>query len=340
MATAEPETTEATEAKTALIKIEEINLPKVFTEGNIESILDFIREQVQDLEADVDTAKGRQVLKSAAYRVTRSKTLLDDAGKEFAADLKAQVASIDKNRRKIRTELDNLRDAVRKPLTDWEEAQARREQEIDANIARFTTAGQTSSSVASADLEAILEAVKAMEINEADFGDQQGEAAIAKDIAVSNLERSIAAAKKREAEAEELKQLREKQAEHDQRERQRRAEQEAQAKADAAAKAAVEKAEREAEAARAAQEKAEAEAEEARAAAARAQEEAAEQARRDEEARQEAERKRAEDREHRKKIHLEAIAAFREWTNLTEDSAGVVVTAIASGQISHIKIEY
>ena len=99
-----------TEPQTALIEVERIDAPAIFGEGQTGQVLDYIRSQVGDLVADMSTAKGRAEIKSVAYKITRSKTLLDDAGKAYAADLKKRVAAIDGNRRTIRDELDKLRD--------------------------------------------------------------------------------------------------------------------------------------------------------------------------------------------------------------------------------------
>lgn len=78
---------------------------------------------------DTSTAEGRARIKSLAYKVSRSKVALDDAGKDLVAGIKAQAATIDELRRTAREELDTLRDFVRAPLDAWEAEQDRIEQE-------------------------------------------------------------------------------------------------------------------------------------------------------------------------------------------------------------------
>lgn len=70
----------------------------------------------------VETAAGRDVLKSTAYQVARTKTAVDDLGKALVADAKKRVADIDGRRKTWRDAMDALRDRIRQPLTDWEQA--------------------------------------------------------------------------------------------------------------------------------------------------------------------------------------------------------------------------
>lgn len=98
----------------------------VFAPGGVEDILRQIREKVANVTKDISTPAGRAEIKSAAYNVARSKTALDEMGKELVAELKAKTGAIDAERKKIRDELDALKDEVRRPLTEWEEAEKSR----------------------------------------------------------------------------------------------------------------------------------------------------------------------------------------------------------------------
>lgn len=107
---------------------ENINPVEVFKTGGTDEILTKIREQALSFVPDVSTAKGRQSIASVANRVARSKTTLDKAGKELVAGIKAQSKSIDAERKKMRDTLDDLKEEVRKPLTDWEDAKKAKEE--------------------------------------------------------------------------------------------------------------------------------------------------------------------------------------------------------------------
>ena len=113
----------------ALIPLESVNAVEAFTGGGLDDLLARIRAEAVTLVPNVKTVAGRKEIASIAYKVSRSKIAIDDAGKALVADLKKQTGDIDSARKKARDTLDALRDEVRKPLTDWEEEQARIERE-------------------------------------------------------------------------------------------------------------------------------------------------------------------------------------------------------------------
>ncbi|HBZ8061213.1 TPA: hypothetical protein MM161_004892, partial [Klebsiella pneumoniae] len=113
----------------ALIPLESVNAVEVFTGGGLDDLLARIRAEAVTLVPNVKTVAGRKEIASIAYKVSRSKTAIDDAGKALVADLKKQTGDIDSARKKARDTLDALRDEVRKPLTDWEAEQERIERE-------------------------------------------------------------------------------------------------------------------------------------------------------------------------------------------------------------------
>lgn len=205
-------TIEAETPETALITKEDVDKDVIFGEGKTSAILAAIREQCADVlppnVPDLSTQKGRKALKSAAYKVSRSKTLLDDAGKAYGQQLKETVKRIDHSRKTIRDTLDALRDEIRAPVEAIELEEQNRASEIAVAINKIITAGSLTPG-ASADIEAVLARIRGTEINEETFGDKMGEAALAKDVAVSNLERALTAAKEREEKAAEEERQRE-----------------------------------------------------------------------------------------------------------------------------------
>ena len=72
-----------------------------------------------------------------AYKVARSKTTLDDIGKELVAGWKDQAKEVDANRKLARETLDALKIKVRKPLTDWEEKEAKRIEGIELKMEKI-----------------------------------------------------------------------------------------------------------------------------------------------------------------------------------------------------------
>lgn len=95
------------------------------TPDSLTALIQGIRAEVETEAPDLSTAASRQRIASLAYKVARSKTALDDLGKQLVSEWKTKSSAVDKERKRVREELDALRDEVRKPLTDWEAAQER-----------------------------------------------------------------------------------------------------------------------------------------------------------------------------------------------------------------------
>jgi len=113
----------------ALIKAERLDPVAIFTGGGIDPILKEIERQVSGLEYDLETDKGRKEIASTAHKVSKSKVLLDGLGKNLVANWKGKAKKVDAVRKQTREFLDDLRDKVRKPLTEFEEAEKAKEAE-------------------------------------------------------------------------------------------------------------------------------------------------------------------------------------------------------------------
>ena len=109
-----------------LVVIEKKNAMAVFTNNDqLDPLIEAIEKEARSLVPDVTTKKGRDAIASMAHKVTRSKTYIDNAGKDLVAELKALPKQIDESRRGVRERLDALKDEVSRPLTEWEEEQER-----------------------------------------------------------------------------------------------------------------------------------------------------------------------------------------------------------------------
>jgi hypothetical protein len=120
---------ETMEAKTEIVALNGMTAAELYgSQDKIDQILARISEEAKKLPKDLDlsVAKNRSAIVSTAFKVVRSKTFLDDIGKTLVADLKAQTAAIDGERRRVRTALDTLRDEIRQPLEAWEKQEATR----------------------------------------------------------------------------------------------------------------------------------------------------------------------------------------------------------------------
>jgi len=96
-----------------------------------------MREETAKHVPDVTTAAGRDAIRSLAFRVTKTKTSLDKAGLELTADWRARVKAVNDARGPIVGRLAALADEVRKPLTEWEAAEAARVAANEAVLAEI-----------------------------------------------------------------------------------------------------------------------------------------------------------------------------------------------------------
>lgn len=358
-----------------LIVIEALKPEIVFGEKQeLEKLLGGLESTVRKIPVDISTSGGRAACKSLAYKVTRSKTALDEMGKEFVAHLKKAASLVDVDRRSIRDRLDALKDEVRKPLDEWEATEERRidghEKAIIDMIALATLSGEP----AVADIESRIG--KLNDSLDRDWQEFAKRAADTRAASLMSLREALAAAVTRDADRAELERLRRENADRLDREIREKTEQDrrdreariaAKAAEDARLEAERKAAEREKQAAadreRAEQDRlaaiarAERAAADAKADADRAAAEsraAEERAARDREAAIEAERKRVKDqkaaeeaalaaresdRAHKAKVHnaiVDALAA----DGVLRDAGVQVVKAIAQGHVPYLKIAY
>lgn len=176
------------------------------SEDGVDPIIAAIEAEVRAHVPDLTTAKGRDAIKSLAFKVARSKTALDDAGKAMNEEARRHINTVDAARRKIRERLDALRDEARRPLDEWEAAEEQRVNLLKSRLAALDAA-RADHLCPSAQIAAVLAEIEATEIGE-DWAEKRGDAAIAKDNALTQLRRNLDIARKREDDAAELERLR------------------------------------------------------------------------------------------------------------------------------------
>lgn len=328
-----------------LVVIEKKNAMAVFTNNDqLDPLIELIEKEARSLVPDVTTKKGRDAIASMAHKVARSKTYIDNAGKDLVAELKALPKQIDESRRVVRERLDALKDEVRRPLTEWEVEQARIAAEKAAEEERQRIEAEQKAALEALRKQVELDHEMALLMNDA-FDREQAEKKAeverqriareeeikrlaeerAKREAAEKAQREIDAAAAREREAILAKERAERErieaqqrAEREQREAAERAEREKQAAVEAERRKAQEEADR-----------------------IRREAEQREQARLAEEKRKADEQARREaDVKHRKAVGTEIVKALLANTSLTRDQAIEVLTAIKDGNIPHTGISY
>lgn len=314
-----------------LLVIEQINDGKmdiatvINNVDHLQALINQIESEVMSVVPDLSTASGRKNIASLARKVASSKVAIDDAGKLLVAEWKAKSAKVDESRKYARDRLDAIRDAVRKPLTDWEAEQERIAAEEAARIKAEAEEKERIERERVAAIEAenrrLREEIEARERAEA----QRLAAEKAENERIER-ERLIAERAAKEAEEKAARQI-------------------------AEAEAARVRAEAEA---NAAQESAEAERLQAEALAAKRAQEAAEKAERDRVAAIESERKRIEaerqriaaeeakraaDVEHKKSVNNQILNDLIS-LGISREQAQAVIIAIVRGDVANVSIKY
>lgn len=313
-----------------LAALDAITAATVFAPGGIDSIIAKIEAEVRPAQIDITTKAGREAVASAAYKVARAKTTLDDMGKEFVADLKKQTGAVDADRRKIRERLDTLKDEIRQPLTDYENAESTRVQQHEAALASVTAILAFAGDRPADEIEAQL--LELGVIAQRDWQEYEARAVSTIDHVREGLRKELATTQQREADRAELERLREAQAERDHKDEQERIAQEAGDRARQQAEAEQKRLQDERDAADQRARDAERRAEEA--AQAERNRIAAEQR-----AEEEATRKREANKRHAAKINNEVLAALVA-LGVDGNLGKAIIAAIVRGEVPHTKISY
>ena len=327
-------------AESTLVTVEKTDIPSVFKQGGTDALVQIVKDHVKDLVPDTSTLKGRKEIASLASKVAKSKTYLDGIGKDYVAELKAIPKAVDAERKRMRDTLDDLKETVRKPLTEWEEAENARVMRHEANLTAIIESGTWATNHwMDMNIEAMVDLVVEYE-TEAITGSWEeyaSDAGKAKDVAISALTEAIEKRQAYDAEQAELAELRKLQAEQEQKDRddalRREGEERAKREAEEAVQAGI-----------VAKENAERRAKEADERAADQAIAAAKQERERIEAEQNAEKEAAANRErntqHKGRINRAVVSALMEETGITEIQAKAVVSSIAKGRITHVEISY
>jgi len=307
-----------------LITLDNKSMLQVYTEGDVEQLLNDIRQKVFDQlpeDPDMSDKNTRDLYRTTAAQIPKAKNYFDGFGKDLVSDWKEKAKKVDAVRKFFRDGMDSLKVEARKPLTDWEEEEQKRLEEEALKIE--------------------IEQAHEEALHENDLFDRQLEVERkekeleAKRLEVERKEREEQIRKEAAANAERERKEAIERAEREKKEAAERAERE---KREALERAEKEKREAVLEAERKAKEEADRK-EAERLEAERAEKERAEAFRKEEE-------RKAADVEHRKTINNESLSDIQgiieKLVNSPEQElvAKNILVAIISGKIRHISIKY
>ncbi|EPG4245299.1 TPA: hypothetical protein ACYVFU_000391 [Klebsiella pneumoniae] len=315
-----------------VIEIKPEQAPTLYRAGGLDAYLEQIRQAVNEVP-DLTTKKGRDRVASLAAQVSRSKTAIEKPGREYLKRLKEAVRPAEAEIKRFVDACDELRDATRKPLTEWEAEQERIKAE-EAMLALHVEALAMNEEF-DRQLAARIESDHEMALLMNDAFDRE------------QADKAAEAERQRIAHEEEIKRLAAAAAAREVEQRAQREREEA-AHREAVLKAQAEQAERDR---IAAEQKAEADKQAAIEAERRKAQEEADRIRREAEQREQArlaeEKRKADEKarreadvKHRKTVGTDIVKALVANTSITRDQAIEVLTAVKDGRIPHTGISY
>ena len=191
----------------------EIALPAESSLADLMANSDALNSAIDRLEAaarstvtDTSTSKGRDAIRALAAKIAKSKVALDKAGLASTEDLRAKVTETNARRTIAKERLSALQVEMRKPLTDWEEAEELRKEAMAQRLAGIDK-GSVDLSSTSEQIKAAISKISAIPMDET-WGDQITQAEYLKGDALDHFAALLPIAEKREAEARELEELR------------------------------------------------------------------------------------------------------------------------------------
>jgi hypothetical protein len=197
-------------AEQKLIAIEEIseaNAPAIYVAGGLKQFIDLVKAEVEGEVPDLTTRKGRERIASLAAKVSKSKTAVEKPGRDYLRRLKEMPKVVEAELREFVTKMDALRDETRRPLTEWEQAEAERVKGHEMRMLGLRAEASDLGPLSSDELLSSIARVEAVPLDES-WEEFAAEAGQAKDQVLAALREALAAKQKYEAEQAELARLR------------------------------------------------------------------------------------------------------------------------------------
>ncbi len=109
------------ETEQELVVIESLDVPKMFQPNGLDVIIDEIEAKANDFVSDISTEAGRKEVASFAFKIARSKKLVEKLGKDCASEAEKTVKNIRAERMRGVARLQEIQDQIRQPLDEYEQ---------------------------------------------------------------------------------------------------------------------------------------------------------------------------------------------------------------------------
>jgi colicin import membrane protein len=187
------------------------------------TLYEAIDKEIAAFVPDLSTDAGRRAVRSLAFKITRTKTAVDDARRAMTEEWRRKTGEVNVTGKLVTDKLDALATKVRQPLTEWEEAEKKRVALCESIIASLNALAVVALDATAAEVEERIASVTATDVEEETFRDAFDLANKAKTRTLELLGLALERLEREEKEREELEELRRADAERRQKEEAERA---------------------------------------------------------------------------------------------------------------------
>jgi len=124
-----------------LKKSRKVNLQRLFTPEGMDVMIAEIQKEVADFSADISTKKGRAEIISMAAKVAKCKAPIENLAAELKEESRRLIDGVNSQWNRYEAAMDTLRDQIRKPVDEIEEAEAKILAERKERIERIKNHG-------------------------------------------------------------------------------------------------------------------------------------------------------------------------------------------------------
>ena len=209
--------------------------------AKLDLYLDALKAEAEANPGDVSTDTGRGIIRSNAAEIGRKKSGIEKERLRATEEYRTKVNIINAAGKVVKERLQALQDAVRAPLTAWEEREEARKSEAQAIIDDMVSSSVIGVDDTPATVQERLDRIRGRNLSDEMFGPQLEQVVDLRDSTVSTLQAAIERLEQAERDARDLARLREEAEQRAREDAERAAKEEADRKAaeDARVEAAV-----------------------------------------------------------------------------------------------------
>lgn len=174
----------------------------------VEAMYAGIETQIAEFRYDLTTDAGRGKAASLAFGIAKKRTAIEADKKRLKEGLLAQGRAIDGAWNEIKEKLEALQGTARKPLTDWEEAEAKRTEFVQRAFQSLSAVVQLRMEDTAETIAVLLSATEEYALDPEIFRELHAQAVSAKNAAAALLKASLVRVQQEEANRIELARLR------------------------------------------------------------------------------------------------------------------------------------